>query len=186
VRTERLPFVAGTVHDTARLEAAVAQDCEAAPVSRVAAQRGLPAETVRRMDTRGLRRWAAERPRQPLRSLGVDEIFLGTTGKFLTVVSALETGEPLWVGLERTRETLARFFAEALPPTRRRVIRAVCVDMWARPGQPHDGGDVAAADVTPHEGLDGGAVDDEDPERGDQAAGEGRDGRHLRLLTSRS
>jgi Transposase len=41
-----------------------------------------------------------------------------------------EEGAPLWVGLERTRETLDRFFAEALPPTRRRVIRAVCVDMW--------------------------------------------------------
>jgi len=55
----------------------VAQDCEAAPVSRVAAQRGLPPETVRRMDKRVLRRWVAERPRQPLRHLGVDEIFLG-------------------------------------------------------------------------------------------------------------
>jgi hypothetical protein len=36
----------------------VAQGCEAAPVSRVAAQGGLPPETVRRMDKRGLRRWA--------------------------------------------------------------------------------------------------------------------------------
>jgi len=131
VRTERLPFVAGKVHDTARLEAAVAQDCEAAPVSRVAAQRGLPPETVRCMDTRVLRRWAAEHPRPPLRSRGVDEIFLGkTVVKFLPVVSALETGEPLWVGRERTRETLDQFFAEAVPPARRRAVRAVCVDMW--------------------------------------------------------
>ncbi len=49
VRTERLPFVAGKAHYTTRLEAAVAQACEAAPVSRVAAQRDLPPETVRRM-----------------------------------------------------------------------------------------------------------------------------------------
>jgi transposase len=130
VRTERLPFVDGKAHYTARLEAAVAQDCEAAPVSRVAAQRGLPPETVRRMDKRVLRRWAAARPRTPLHYLGVDEIFLGKTVKFLTVVSDLETGEPLWVGLDRKQETLDRFFAEALPPARRRVIRAVCVDMW--------------------------------------------------------
>ena len=130
VRTERLPFVEGKAHYTARLEAAVAQDCEAAPVSRVAAQRGLPPETVRRMDKRVLRRWAAARPRSPLHYLGVDEIFLGKTIKFLTVVSDLETGEPLWVGLERKQETLDRFFAEALPPARRRAVRAVCVDMW--------------------------------------------------------
>jgi transposase len=130
VRTERLPFVGGKAHYTTRLEAAVAQACEAAPVSRVAAQWGLPPETVRRMDKRVLRRWAAARPRRPLHYLGVDEIFLGKTVKFLTVVSDLETGEPLWVGLERKRETLDRFFAEALPRRRRRTVRAVCVDMW--------------------------------------------------------
>jgi len=130
VRTERLPFVAGKAHYTTRLETAVAQDCEAAPVSRVAAKWGLPPETARRMDKRVLRRWAAGRPRQLLRSLGVDEIFLGKRDKFLTVVSDLERGEPLWVGLERKRETLDRFFAEALPAPRRRAVRAVCVDMW--------------------------------------------------------
>jgi hypothetical protein len=32
VRTERLPFVAGKAHYTTRLEAAVAEACEAAPV----------------------------------------------------------------------------------------------------------------------------------------------------------
>ena len=63
-------------------------------------------------------------------SLGVDEIFLCKTVKFMAVVSDLETGEPLWVGRERKRETLDRFFAEALPPARRRAVRAVCVDMW--------------------------------------------------------
>jgi transposase len=130
VRTERLPFVTGKAHATTRLESTVAQDCEAAPVSRVAAKWGLPAETVRRMDKRVLQRWAATRPRRPLRHLGVDEIYLGKRDKFLTVVSDLERGEPLWVGLERKRETLDRFFAEALPRRQRRAVRAVCVDMW--------------------------------------------------------
>ena len=69
-------------------------------------------------------------PRTPLRYLGVDEIYLGQRDKFLTVVSDLDTGEPVWAGLERKRETLDRFFAEALPPRRRRAVRAVCVDMW--------------------------------------------------------
>jgi transposase len=105
VRTERLPFVSGKVHSTTRLEAAVARDCEAALVSRVALAWRLPPETVRRMDKRVLRRWAAARPRQPLRYLGVDEIHLGRRDKFLTVVSDLESGEPLWAGRERKRET---------------------------------------------------------------------------------
>jgi transposase len=130
VRTERLPFVTGKAPYTTRLEAAIARDCEAAPVSRVARAWHLPPETVRRLDKRVLRRWAAGRARMPLRFLGVDEIYLGRRDKFLTIVSDLETGEPLWAGRDRKRETLDRFFAEALAPARRRAIRAVCVDMW--------------------------------------------------------
>jgi Transposase len=57
------------------------------------------------------------------------EIYLGKHDKFLTVVSHLETREPLWAGKDRKRETLDRFFAEALPP-RRRSVKAVCVDTW--------------------------------------------------------
>jgi transposase len=34
--------------------------------------------------------------------------------KILTVVSDLVRGEPIWAGPERKRETLDRFFAEAL------------------------------------------------------------------------
>lgn len=130
VRTERLPFLAGKAPRTARLEAAVARDCEAAPVSRVAAKWGLAPATVRRLDKRALQRWAASRAREPVRYLGVDEIFLGKKDKFLTVVSDVGTGEPLWMGQDRKRETLDRFFAEALPPAHRQGIRAVCVDMW--------------------------------------------------------
>ena len=39
-----------------------------------------------------------------LRQMGVDEIHLGKKQKFLTVVSNLETGEPLWFGRERKKE----------------------------------------------------------------------------------
>ena len=77
VRTERIPWLAGTARYTARLEAAVAQECEQAPVSRVAARWRLPPETVRQLDKRALRRWAASRPRKPLHYLGVDEFFVG-------------------------------------------------------------------------------------------------------------
>jgi transposase len=130
VRTERIPWLAGKARYTARFESAVAQECEQAPVSRVATRWGLAAETVRQLDKRVLRRWAAGRPRKPLRYLGVDELFVGREVQFLTVVSDLESGEPIWMGRERKRETLDQFFAARLPPRRRRAVRAVCVDMW--------------------------------------------------------
>jgi transposase len=44
----------------------------------------------------------------------VDEFFVGRRVKILTVVSDLVRGEPIWAGPERKRETLDRFFAEAL------------------------------------------------------------------------
>ncbi|HLK68951.1 MAG TPA: transposase [Bryobacteraceae bacterium] len=48
------------------------------------------------------------------RQMGVDEIYRGKKGKFLTVVCNLETGEPLWFGRERKKETLDDFFRSQL------------------------------------------------------------------------
>ena len=38
--------------------------------------------------------------------MGVDEIYFGKHMKFITVVSNLDTGEPLWFGQDRKQETL--------------------------------------------------------------------------------
>ena len=65
-----------------------------------------------------------------MRQMGVDEIHLGKKQKFLTVVSNLETGEPLWFGRERKKETLDEFFHNELSARQRRGILAACVDMW--------------------------------------------------------
>jgi transposase len=45
------------------------------------------------------------------------------------VVSNLETGEPLWMGRERKKETLDEFFEKQLSAFQRSAIRAACVDM---------------------------------------------------------
>ena len=90
----------------------------------------LAASTVRAIDLRYLERWAQGRRRPALRQMGVDEIYLGKSQKFLTVVTNLETGEPLWFGRERKRETLDEFFEKQLSAFQRSAIRAACVDMW--------------------------------------------------------
>ena len=61
--------------------------------------------------------------------MGVDEIHLGKKGKFITVTSNLETGEPLWFGRERKKETLDEFFRGQLRSSQRRGIEAAGVDM---------------------------------------------------------
>src|SRR5262249_21697576 len=65
-----------------------------------------------------------------LRQLGIDEIHVGKKQKFLTVASNLESGEPLWFGRERKKETLDEFFRDELSARQRRGIEAACVDMW--------------------------------------------------------
>jgi transposase len=86
--------------------------------------------TVRAIGLRYLERWAAKRRQAPLRQIGVDEIYRGKNDKFLTVVSNLETGEPLWFGKERKQETLSEFFRTELRSGQRKRIEAACVDMW--------------------------------------------------------
>ena len=65
--------------------------------------------------------------------IGVDEIYRGKKGKFLTVVCNLETGEPLCFGRERKKETLDDFFPSQLSPAAE-TNEAACVTMWAPPG----------------------------------------------------
>jgi transposase len=113
-----------------RFEDAVGLACESAAARRVARQFRLAESTVRAIDLRYLERWAATRRKPVLHELGVDEIYLGKKTKFLTVVSNLESGEPLWFGEERKKETLDEFFARELNARQRSNIAAACVDMW--------------------------------------------------------
>jgi transposase len=134
LKTERVPQLPSKAPFSKRFEDAVGLACESAAARRVAKQFGLAESTVRGIDLRYLERWASTRRKPALRQMGVDEIYLGKKQKFLTVVSNLETGEPLWFGRERKKETLDEFFQQELSARQRRGIEAACVDMW-RPFQ---------------------------------------------------
>jgi transposase len=130
VKTEKVPQLPSKAPFSKRFEEAVGLACESAAVRRVARQFGLASSTVRAIDVRYLSRWSEGRRKPALRQMGVDEIHLGKKQKFLTVVSNLETGEPLWFGRERKKQTLDEFFAKHLSAFQRSAIRAACVDMW--------------------------------------------------------
>src|ERR1700693_4083641 len=110
VKAEKIPQLPSKAPFSKRFEDAVGESCESAAARRVAKQFGLAASTVRSIDLRYLERWTAQRRKPTLRQLGVDEIHLGKKQKFLTVTSNLESGEPLFFGRERQKETLAEFF----------------------------------------------------------------------------
>ncbi len=130
VKVEKVPQLPGKAPFSKRFEDAVGQACESAPARQVARGFAMPASTVRAIDKRYLERWARNRKKSVLRQMGVDEIYPGKSQKFLTVVSNLETGEPLWFGRERKEETLDEFFRTQLSLMQRGRIVAACVDMW--------------------------------------------------------
>jgi len=130
IKTEKVPQLPSKAPFSKRFEEAVGLACESAAVRRVAQQFGLAGSTVRAIDLRYLKRWAEARRKPALRQVGIDEIHLGKKQKFLTVASNLETGEPLWFGRERKKETLDEFFEKQLSRFQRSAIRAACVDMW--------------------------------------------------------
>jgi len=130
IRVERVAQLPSKAPYSKRFEEAVGRACESAAARQVARRVGLAESTVRAIDLRYLEQWEAKRRLPPLRQMGVDEIYRGKKGKFLTVVCNLETGEPLWFGRERKKETLDEFFRSELVSRQRKRIEAACVDMW--------------------------------------------------------
>jgi transposase len=73
----------------------------------------------------------ANRDEKGVKSLGIDEIAWSKGHRYLTLVYQLDAGlkRLLWVGAERTEQTLQEFFdllGDAVTPT----LKFVCSDMW--------------------------------------------------------
>ena len=130
VKREKVLMLPSKAPFSKRFEEAVGLACESAAARQVARHFGLAPSTVRAIDLRYLERWDAARRMPALKQMGVDEIHLGKKQKFITVVCNLDTGEPLWFGRDRKKETLDEFFSGELSARQRRGIEAACVDMW--------------------------------------------------------
>jgi transposase len=117
---------------TRRLQQRLAIEAASMPVTHVAAMHGLSWLTVRRSEERAIERWEATRPPVPLRRVGVDEKWLGRRHnfehKFVTIVSNLETGEPVWIGRGRGENTLKRWL-QSLSADQKATIELFAMDM---------------------------------------------------------
>ncbi len=128
VRSERHEFLAPYRHLTMRCERAVAELCRVLPIKQVAAHFGLHWHTVKEIDKRRLDREVGTPDYDELHLLAVDEVAVHKGHTYLTTVLDLETGRMVWIGPDRTKATLLRFFAE-LTPAQRASIEAVATDM---------------------------------------------------------
>lgn len=115
-----------------RLQQRLAVEAASMPVMHVAALHGLSWPTVRRAEERAIERWEATRPAVPLRQVGVDEKWLGRRHhfehKYVTIVSNLETGEPVWIGKGRDEDTLKRWL-QSLSAEQKATIELFAMDL---------------------------------------------------------
>jgi transposase len=115
-----------------RMQQHMALDASSMPVLHVAAKYGLGWRTVRRAEVSAIHRWDATRAPVSLALVGVDEKYLGRrnklTDKFVTIVSNLETGEPIWIGPGRSEATLSLWLA-SLTPEQKANIKLFAMDM---------------------------------------------------------
>lgn len=133
-RVEHLPWAEPKQRQSKRLQQLLALEAASMPVSHVAALHDLSWSTVRRAEGDALARWSATRLPSDLRQVGVDEKYLGRRNKlehdFVTIVSNLQTGEPIWIGPGRSEETLASFL-KTLAPKQKARIQLFGMDMHA-------------------------------------------------------
>lgn len=129
---ELLPWADRYQRETCRLQQHVALQAQSMPTSHVAVHYGLGWHTIRRAEGHALERWLDTREPVLLRMVGIDEKYLGRRhsfdDKYVTVVSNLETGEPIWIGFGRRQATVETWLA-TLSPEDKAAIELFAVDM---------------------------------------------------------
>lgn len=129
---EMLAWAEPYQRQTRRLQQHLALEAASMPVMHVAVLNGLSWGTVRRAEGAALARWDATRAKPPLYQVGIDEKWLGRRHKlehdFVTVVSNLQTGEPLWIGPGRSEATVASWLA-TLTDEEKAKLTLVAMDM---------------------------------------------------------
>lgn len=117
---------------TRRLQHYIALDAFSMPLIHVSTKYGLSWHTVRRAEHDAIERWEKTCRNTPLRMVGIDEKWLGRRHKlehkFVTIVSDLETGKPIWIGYGRDSETL-KTWLRTLTPEQKVGIQLFAVDM---------------------------------------------------------
>lgn len=129
---EMLPWAEPYDRQTRRFQQHITLQAASMPVLHVAVQHGLSWKTVRQAEAAALARWDAGRTPPPLHHVGIDEKWLGRRHhlehKYVTIISNLETGEPIWMGPHRREETVRAWLA-TLSPEQKAAIQLVSMDM---------------------------------------------------------
>lgn len=129
---ELVAWADGYQRQTQRLQQTVALEAASMPVLHVAMLHGLNWKTVRRAEGAALARWNATRTAVPLVRAGLDEKWLGRRHHFehtyVTIISNLDTGEPVWIGPHRSEETVRQWLS-TLSREEKAALKLIAMDM---------------------------------------------------------
>lgn len=128
IRAESHDFLDPFRRSTRRFERAVEDLCRYLPVKQVAEHFGLSWHTVKEIDKRRLEREVGTPCYDGLRLLAIDEISVHKGHRYMTTVLDFETGRLVWVGQDRSKNTVERFLAE-LSGDQLASIEAIALDM---------------------------------------------------------
>ena len=126
---EQIPWAARHARITYRLEWRLCMLCRSMTQKAAAEILHMPRSTVSDLLHRIIIRTRDGHAIRGLRSLGADEISYCKGRKFATMIYDLERARVVWVGAGKGRETIDRFFAEALSEHQRRQVRWASCDM---------------------------------------------------------
>jgi transposase len=129
VRVEQLDFADASKRVTHRLAQYIHDLCKVMTVQDVADHLELNPKTVKAIDKCFLEKHFGQTDGHDLRILAIDEIALRKGHHYMTVVMDYCSGRIVWMGQNRDKETLDRFFAE-LTEQQKQCIKAVAIDMW--------------------------------------------------------
>lgn len=128
-RQECIPFAAHLSRITHRLEYLLVHHCKAMTQKATAELLHLAPSTLSDLLHRVITRIRAGHKIRGLRKIGIDEISFKKGHKYATIVYDLEKRCVLWVGEGKGRETIDRFFCEALSEHQRLAITEASCDM---------------------------------------------------------
>lgn len=129
VRVEQLSFAHAYQRITHRLARYIYALCKVMTVKEVAEHLDLDPKLIKQIDKEYLERDFGQLDADNLQVLMIDEIAVHKGHRYMTVVADYFTGRVIWMGPDRDKKTLGKFFA-ALTDEQKAGIQAVAMDMW--------------------------------------------------------
>lgn len=126
---EDLEFFEPYSRVTRRLALFIHELCKVLTVQDVANHFGINWKTVKAIDRYFLEQQYSKTDYEGLRVLAVDEIATSKGHSYLTVVLDYLSGRVVWVGKDRTKDTLKAFFT-GMTDKQKQTLEAVVMDMW--------------------------------------------------------